>query len=275
MSSILVKQLFLFPIKSLAGISVDQVAVDPAGFVGDRRFMLVDPQGKFITQRTRPELTRFELSLMPGGYLVHDRISGNIKVLVARPALKDSLAAELWEDNLQVIEAGEGWSEWFSDLLKEPVRLVMQQEDSPRIIKEIYQTQGSKQSSFADSLPILLASEASYANVEAVYGQSFDPLRFRANMIVSGSGPFEEDTWEEISIHSVRMFGAKPCARCQLVNVEPSSGAVDAGGVLKALATFRQKDHKVYFGQQMVPISLGMIKIGDELKVIKRKDALF
>ena len=143
------------------------------------------------------------------------------------------------------------------------------------IIKEIYQTKGSKQSSFADSLPILLASEASYSSVETVYGQAFDPLRFRANMIVSGSRPFEEDTWEEISIHTVHLFGAKPCARCQLVNVEPRSGAVDKGGVLKALATFRQKDNKVYFGQQMVPISLGKIKVGDEVLVIKRKDALF
>ncbi len=275
MSSILVKQLSLFPIKSLAGISVDQVDVDAAGFVGDRRFMLVDQQGKFITQRTRPDLTRFELSLMPGGYQVHDRISGYIKELSAQPALRDSLAAELWEDKLHVIEVGEGWSEWFSTLLQEPVRLVAQDVQSPRIIQDKYQTKGSNQSSFADSLPILLASEASYSSVEVVYGTYFDPLRFRANIIVSGCDAFEEDTWEEISMDTVRLFGAKPCARCQLVNVEPISGAVDKGGVLKALATFRQKDNKVYFGQQMVPISLGNIKIGDELNVVKRKDALF
>jgi uncharacterized protein YcbX len=259
----------------LAVIAVDQVLVDAAGFVGDRRFMLVDPQGKFITQRTRPDLTRFKLSLVEGGYLVQDQISGQSKVLSSIPKLKESLAAELWDDSLQVVEVGEGWSEWFSDLLQEPARLVMQKPESPRIIKEKYQTSGSNQSSFADSLPILLASEASYKQVETVYGQDYDPLRFRANLILEGSDSFEEDTWEEISINSVRLFGAKPCARCQLINVEPATGLVDKGGMLKALATFRQKDNKVYFGQQMVPITLGTIQVGDEVIVSTRKDALF
>ncbi|MEY4954443.1 MAG: hypothetical protein RI981_528, partial [Bacteroidota bacterium] len=159
--------------------------------------------------------------------------------------------------------------------LQEPVRLVMQKPESPRIIKEKYQTSGSNQSSFADSLPILLASEASYKQVKTVYGQDYDPLRFRANLIVEGSESFEEDTWEEISINSVRLFGAKPCARCQLINVEPATGQVDKGGMLKALATFRQKDNKVYFGQQMVPITLGQIQVGDEVIVSTRKNALF
>jgi uncharacterized protein YcbX len=275
MSSILVKQLYLFPIKSLAAIAVGQVLVDAAGFVGDRRCMLVDPNGKFITQRTRPDLTRFKLSLVEDGYLVQDQITGQSKVLSSMPKLKESLAAELWDDSLQVVEVGEGWSEWFSDLLEEPVCLVMQKPESPRIIKEKYQTIGSNQSSFADSLPILLASEASYKQVEAVYGQDYDPLRFRANLIVEGAESFEEDTWAEISISSVRLFGAKPCARCQLINVHPATGQVDQGGMLKALATFRQKDHKVYFGQQMVPITMGKIQVGDEVIVSTRKDALF
>ncbi|MEY2894923.1 MAG: hypothetical protein RIS42_642 [Bacteroidota bacterium] len=274
MSSILVKQLFIFPIKSLAAIAVKEVMVDAAGFVGDRRFMLVDAQGKFITQRTRPDLTRFALNQVAEGYLVQDNVTGKSKVLSVQPQMKEELSAELWEDSLHVIEVGDGWSEWFSALLQEPVRLVMQQEDSPRIIKDIYQTQGSNQSSFADSLPILLASEASYERVEAVYGKSYDPLRFRANLLISGCDAFEEDTFAELSINAVHLFGAKPCARCQLVNVEPSTGEVDKG-VLKALASFRQKDNKVYFGQQMVPISLGKIQIGDELVVLKRKDALF
>ncbi|MEN9958185.1 MAG: hypothetical protein RLZZ474_429 [Bacteroidota bacterium] len=274
MSSILVKQLYLFPIKSLAAIAVEEVTVDAAGFVGDRRFMLVDAQGKFITQRTRPDLTRFTLSQVAEGYLIHDNPTGESKVLSAQPQLKEVLSAELWEDSLHVIEVGEGWSEWFSALLQEPVRLVMQQQDAPRIIKDIYQTQGSNQSSFADSLPILLASDASYERVGAVYGQSFDPLRFRANLLISGCDAFEEDTFAELAINAVQLFGAKLCARCQLVNVEPATGQVDKS-MLKALASFRQKDNKVYFGQQMVPISLGKIKVGDEVLVIKRKDALF
>lgn len=270
-----VKQLFLFPIKSLGPISVDEVAIEAAGLQGDRRFMLVDSHGHFITQRTRPDLTRFQLSMHPGGYEVTDQLSGNRKVLSSNPVLLDNLQVVLWDDTLNVKEVGEEWSDWFSELLQEPVRLVMQVAESPRIISEKYQTDGSNQSSFADSLPILMASDASYEKVEAVYGKLIDRQRFRANIILSESDAFAEDTWQEVSIASVFLSGAKPCARCQLVNVEPSTGEVDKGGVLKALASFRQKDQKVYFGQQMVPIRLGKIRVGDELHVIKTKDALF
>jgi uncharacterized protein YcbX len=215
------------------------------------------------------------LSLHADGYQVFDQTSGKSKVLSSHPALMDTISAELWDDQLHVKEVGEGWSAWFSDLLDEPIRLVMQIGDAPRIIQDKYQTQGSNQSSFADSLPILMASEASYSAVEKVYGKSIDPLRFRANIVVGGCDAFAEDTWEEIHIESVRLFGAKPCARCQLVNVEPKTGIVDQGGVLKALSTIRLKDNKVYFGQQMVPITLGKIRVGDELIISKQKNALF
>lgn len=275
MTSVIVQHIYLFPIKSLGPISVQQVDVEAAGFEGDRRFMLVDKQGKFITQRTRPDLTRFQIRVHGQGYQVFDRITQKSKILSISPELQGLIAVELWDDALKVREVGEGWSEWFSELLEEPVRLVMQVDEAPRLISEKYQTPGSNQSSFADSLPILMASAASYAQVEQVLGHSFDPMRFRANIIVSGCEAFDEDTWAELSIQSVRMSGAKPCARCQLVNVEPSSGLVDKGGVLKALASFRQIDNKVYFGQQMVPITLGKIQVGDELVVLKRKDALF
>jgi len=275
MSKVQVQHLFLFPIKSLGPISVKQVEVEAAGFKGDRRFMLVDEQGKFITQRTRPNLTRFQIRMHDLGYEVYDRISDESKILAALPELLDLINVELWDDALKVREVGEGWSRWFSELLGEPVRLVMQVGEAPRLISEKYQTQGSNQSSFADSLPILMASEASFMKVEKVFGYPFDPMRFRANIIVSGSEAFEEDTWAEVSIQSVRLSGAKPCARCQLVNVEPSTGAVDKAGVLKALTSFRQKDNKVYFGEQMVPITLGKIELGDELVVLKQKDALF
>ena len=270
-----ISQLHLFPIKSLSPISVDEIEVEATGLMGDRRFMLVDVAGTFITQRTRPDLTRFRLKIHTDGFEVYDQLSGLKKVLKLLPDLLGQVQVELWDDQLHVCEVGEGWSEWFSELLHEPVRLVMQLAHHPRIIAEKYQTIGSHQSSFADSLPILLASENSYAKVAEVYGKPFDYQRFRANIIVSGSQAFAEDMWNEVTISTVRLSGAKPCARCQLVNVEPSTGEVDKGGVLKALASFRQKDNKVYFGQQMVPIQLGKIRVGDELNVINLKDALF
>jgi uncharacterized protein YcbX len=236
--------------------------------------MLVSDSGQFITQRTRPDLTRFELKLYGDDYLIRDKITQTYRILSPTPALGDWVDVTLWDDQIHVREVTDGISAWFSDLLDESVRLVQIQSDAPREIDTKYHTEGSKQSSFADSLPILIASEASYQAVEQKLGHAFDWMCFRANLIVSGIDAFEEDTWSDFSVGPVRLFGAKPCARCQLVNVEPSTGEVGKT-LLATLSTFRQVNHKVYFGQQVVPVVVGKLAVGDEIHVDKRKDALF
>ncbi len=268
-----ISQLIIFPIKSLGPVALQEVAVDALGLLGDRRFMLVSDTGQFITQRTRPDLTRFALKLYGEDFLILDQITQNHRVLPINPVLGDWVDVSLWDDEIHVREVADGISAWFSALLMESVRLVQIQSEAPRAIASKYQTQGSQQSSFADSLPILLASEASYQAVEKRLGTSFDWMRFRANVIISGIEAFEEDSWSEFSMGSVRLFGAKPCARCQLINVEPSTGEVDKS-MLAALSTFRKVENKVYFGQQAVPIVHGKLAVGDQIQVEKRKNAL-
>ena len=104
--------------------------------------------------------------------------------------------------------------------------------------------------------------------------EPIDQLRFRPNIIISSPEPFVEDTWAELKIGEVSLSGAKPCARCSLVNVDPLTGESDKK-TLKALASFRTLNHKVYFGQQFVPISVGKIQVGMEVQVIQSKDALY
>jgi uncharacterized protein YcbX len=104
--------------------------------------------------------------------------------------------------------------------------------------------------------------------------QEVDRLRFRPNIIVSSETPFIEDSWAEIQVGELRLSGAKPCARCPLVNVDPYSGESDKK-TLKTLASFRTLNNKVYFGQQFVPISLGEIQVGDEVQVIRTQDAVY
>ena len=273
MSKPFISQLIIFPIKSLGPVALQHVEVDSLGLVGDRRFMLVSETGQFITQRTRPDLTRFALKLYGSDYLIMDQLTQNHRVLPVNPTLGDWVDVTLWDDEIRVREVADGISAWFSELLNESVRLVQIQSSAPRSIESNYQTTGSQQSSFADSLPILLASEASYQAVEHRLGTSFDWMRFRANVVISGAKAFEEDSWLEFSLGSVRLFGAKPCARCQLVNVNPASGDVDKS-MLEALSKFRKVGNKVYFGQQAVPVVLGRLAVGDEIHVEKSKDAL-
>lgn len=268
-----ISQLVIFPIKSLGPVALQEVEVDALGLVGDRRFMLVSDSGQFITQRTRPDLTRFVLKFYGDDYLILDQKTQMHRVLPVNPVLGALIDVSLWDDEIRVREVADGISVWFSELLKESVRLVHIQSEAPRVIQSKYQTIGSQQSSFADSLPVLVASEASYQAVEKQLGTSFDWMRFRANIIVSGVEAFDEDTWSEFSIGSVHLSGAKPCARCQLINVEPSTGDVDKS-VLAALSTFRKVEHKVYFGQQAVPIVHGKLAVGDQIQIQKRKNAL-
>jgi uncharacterized protein YcbX len=158
--------------------------------------------------------------------------------------------------------------------MEEDIFLVQITDENPREMKEKYQTNLAKNTSFADSLPLLVVGSASYQELEERLGETIDRLRFRPNIIVSTDEPFIEDTWAEIKVGPVLLSGAKPCARCPLVNVDPYSG-VSTKNTLKTLASFRTLNHKVYFGQQFVPISLGEIQLGMDVQVIQSKDAVY
>ncbi|MHA8087185.1 MOSC domain-containing protein [Aquirufa sp. Wall-65K1] len=274
MPTLEISQIYIYPIKSLGAISLREAQVEIQGLVGDRRFMLVSADGKFITQRTRPDLTRFQLRLRDEGFLVEDKLTGISKLLHPSVELGNSMLVEIWEDQLEARIVLEDWSEWFSQLLQEKVYLVHLSHDSPRLMKEKYQTSLAKDSSFADALPILLCSEASFEALEKQMEQSVDRLRFRANIIVKGAAAFEEDTWRQIRIQDIQLFGAKPCARCQLITVDPKKGTIQKE-VMGALSQIRKIGNKVYFGQQFVPESLGKIAVGEHIQVLTYQDAAY
>ena len=267
--------LYIYPIKSLGAISIQTSFIDAKGLKYDRRFMLVDRNGKFISQRTFPHLIRFHLSFLPdqSGIEILDKVSHLRKKLSFTPELGELIQVEIWEDVVKAKVVMEDFADFFSDLLEMPIRLVQLLDDFPRLINEKYQTGFSKETSFADSLPILLFSESSVNDLAEKVG-AFNLLRFRPNILVCGSDSFEEDTWEEIKIGNVDLFGAKPCARCNMVNVNPKSGVVSKE-ILKGLHEYRNFGGKVYFGQQFVPKSSGEISVGDSIQILKQKNAIY
>ncbi|MHA8051320.1 MOSC domain-containing protein [Aquirufa sp. ROCK-SH2] len=275
MNEMKVSGLYIYPIKSLGAISLPSSVIDEKGLKHDRRFMLIDENGKFISQRTLPSLIRFHLSFLPdqSGIEILDKVSHLRKKLSFTPILGSLIDVQIWDDQVKAKLVEEDFSDFFSDLLEMPIRLVKLIEESPRIIKEKYQTNVSNQSSFADSLPILLCSEASVNDLAQKVG-SFSLMRFRPNIVVSNDEAYVEDTWKEINIGEVKLFGAKPCARCNLVNVNPKSGVISKE-ILKGLSEYRNFGGKVYFGQQFVPKTLGNIKIGDIISVQQTKNATY
>jgi uncharacterized protein YcbX len=270
-----IHSLIIYPIKSLGGINVSKISIEPPGLQYDRRFMLVDERNNLITQRTRQELTRFQLEFKQEGFEVMDQWTRKSKYLHFNPILGSTEEVQIWDDRVLATEVLEDWSAWFSEKLDQKVRLFQLSSSFSRIINPEYQTEKSKISSFADSLPILLCSKASFDHLDLLLDHPLDWRRFRPNIIVSNQTAFEEDTWLELSIgSSVKLFGAKLCARCQLINVDPFDGTIDSN-ILKTLSQVRKFGNKVYFGQQFVPISLGEIKVGDPITLHKIKDAIF
>ncbi|RXK49892.1 MOSC domain-containing protein [Aquirufa rosea] len=274
MATLEIAHLYIYPIKSLGALALQEAQVEKQGLAGDRRYMLVDSNGKFITQRTKPELTRFQLKAKEAGFVVLDTITGHEKSLMNNVALGELISVQIWDDHLMARKVEDGWSAWFSELLQEIVFLVRLTEESPRIIPEKFQTTLVKESSFADALPVLFCSEASYEALENHMGKEVDRLRFRPNIIVKGSKAFEEDTWKQISLGSVLLSGAKPCARCQLITVNPQTGQISKE-VMAKLAELRTFGNKVYFGQQFVPEHLGKLRLGDQITVQVRQYAKY
>jgi uncharacterized protein YcbX len=269
-----VSALYIYPIKSLGPISLDSSHIDALGLKNDRRFMLVDANGQFISQRTFPGLVRFHLSINQKGEIeILDKVSHLRKILSYTPELGQKIPVKIWEDEVDARLVLEDFSDFFSDLLEIPVRLVMMDSASSRQTDHKHHTDLSKYTSFADSLPILVCTEASAKDLSEQVG-AFNLMRFRPNLVISNDIPFEEDTWKEISIGEVRLFGAKPCARCNLVNVNPKTGTVSSE-ILKGLSSYRKFGQKVYFGQQFVPISLGQIHVGDVVDIVDTKDAIY
>ena len=260
-----VTHLFIYPIKSLAPVSLTAVKIGPMGLSGDREMMLVDKNGVFITQRTRKELTRFEVTLTTTGVLVKDKVTDSEYTVKTDDFDSQVDRVEIWDDEVLNSQANLEASDWFSELLNEPVRLVKINPQCNREIVPKHRTSYSQITSFADSLPILLCGTESFKAVEQDYGP-YNWLRFRPNIIVETETEFEEDFWDTLSISGVTLQNKKRCARCNLITLNPETSTVDKE-FLGKLSLYRTHQNEVYFGIQIVPLSGGTITVGDSVMV--------
>jgi uncharacterized protein YcbX len=233
--------------------------------------MLVDKNGVFITQRTRKELTRFEVQLTTVGVLVLDKLTQS-KCTINPEGFDTPIdKVEIWEDEVFNTLLNPEASQWFSQILNEPVHLVKINPTHNRVTKSKHHTTYSQITSFADSLPILLCGTASFKAVEEDYGP-YNWLRFRPNIIVETEVPFGEDFWDTLSVNGVELQNKKRCARCNLITLDPQTAVVDKE-FLGKLSRYRTHQNEVYFGVQMVPVSGGNIAVGDALNNISTKPA--
>lgn len=258
-------EIWIYPVKSLAGIRLQQAAVLEKGLEHDRRFMLIDANNRFITQREYPELALFDTEIINGQLHITHRIRHQAIRFGLLPPSNESFTATIWSDSVAVSEVDVQVSEWFSDLLNLPCRLVFFPEENQRPVDKNYAL-ANEQVSLADGYPFLVIGQASLNDLNNRLPEPVGINRFRPNFVFTGGEPYEEDNWKKFSIGATGFSGIKNCSRCVLTTIDPATGK---RGVepLQTLSAYRRKNGKVYFGQNVVAVNRGIVRVGDNIRI--------
>ena len=265
-------EIHVYPVKGCRALDLDQAAVEPWGLAGDRRWLIVDDDCQFITQRKHPSLARVVITPGPGADITIEA-DGHPRLPVPAPDdTADQLKVTVWRSTILAAAAGPAADAWFSRYLGQPVRLVYLDDPTRRAVNPEYGRDGDTVS-FADGYPLLLASASSLDQLNQWLTDSGDPAipmnRFRPNVVVAGYPPWAEDGWtgRVIRIGAVRFRVAKPSARCVVTTTDQATGE-RGGQPLKMLAARRRFGQDLVFGQNLIPDSPGHIRIGDHTEII-------
>ena len=259
-----VSGLRIYPIKSLGGVELEASFIQRRGLRDDRRMMLVDANGKFLTQRSDERLCRFRLAVIDGGFVVTGPDGRQFEI--GDEAESNRVPVQVWSSELEVPVVSAEASTWFSDQLGQPVRLVRMPDDIQRATNPDFSEPGDHVS-FADGFPILAISEASLAELNSRLEVALPMDRFRPNVILSECEPFEEDTWPRVKIGEVSIRFTKRCGRCKVTTIDQATGEVGQEP-LRTLATYRKEGSNVMFGANWTPDGEGPISVGDRIEVI-------
>lgn len=266
-----VSELHIYPIKSLGGTAVDAATITSRGLQNDRRWMLIDEGNRFLTQREHPDMCLLQVGAKNNGWLIHPENNSGSALFIPHslPSDAPTVRVQIWDDVCEAQPAGKEINEWFSAILKMRCRLVYMPESTNRRADEKYAVNGEI-TSFSDAYPILLIGQASLEELNTRLTEPVPMNRFRPSIVFEGGRPFEEDSLEEFVINGIRFFGVKLCSRCVVTTINHSN-AVKGKEPLKTLATYRMKNNKVYFGQNLLHRGMGIISAGDRIEVVKTK----
>ncbi len=269
MSRYTLSEIYIYPIKSLGGIRLDRAKVQGKGLQFDRRWMLVDKAGVFLTQRIHPAMALFKLEIQSDhisitfrkGEKIHPSTSFNI----GTPDSDKWMKAKIWDDEVNVIEVDPEISQWFSQHLGMTCKLVSFPEEKSRPVDPRYKV-NDEHVSLADAYPFLIIGQSSLDDLNTRLPQPLPMNRFRPNFVFTGGDPYEEDNWRNLSIGKNRFAAVKKSARCTLTTVNQDTGEKGAEP-LRTLSTYRKVDNKIYFGQNLVALDEEEVAVGDSIIV--------
>ncbi|MDB5126438.1 MOSC N-terminal beta barrel domain-containing protein [Mucilaginibacter sp.] len=261
-----VSQLFIYPIKSFGGIALSTARLTDRGLQHDRRWMLIDENNRFLSQREHAQMALFKIELETDSLKVIYTTDGSQINIPFIPLKQDLLDVTIWDDTCTGQLVSDVVDAWFTVKLGIPARLVYMPDETHRATDPRYTTQGTI-ASFADAYPALLIGQASLDDLNKRLAEPLPMNRFRPNIVFEGGEPYSEDLMDHIAINGIDMYGVKLCARCIMTTIDQQT-AVKNKEPLKTLARYRRKGNKILFGQNLAFNSTGVLNIGDEINVL-------
>jgi uncharacterized protein YcbX len=263
-----ISQLFIYPIKSVGGISVHSSPVTSTGLLHDRRWMLVDQRGRFISQRENSTLALLRIQVRSSALVVFhkDHPTHSLEIPFFDPAELHSLPrAEviIWDDICNAMVYPQRFTDWFTRLLETPCQLVYMDDTVRREVDKKYAFR-HEITSFSDGFPLLMIGQSSLDDLNTRLPYPIPINRFRPNLVFEGGYPFQEDEMSVFEVNGLEYKAVKPCARCIIPTIDQETG-IQYEEPTKTLASYRLKDKKILFGQNVLVSSIGTISVGDEI----------
>lgn len=270
MESFTISEINIYPVKSLGGISLQESKVEKRGLQYDRRWLLVDKENKFITQREINELCLFRINFYNNGFVISNNKTEKNLVIPFGIDSGEKSEVTIWDSKCEAIHFSEEADKWFSDIINYDCNLVYMPDTTLREVNKDFAI-ADDIVSFADGYPMLIIGESALNKYNNISGNNLKMNRFRPNLVFTGGEAHLEDSWKRFSINGNDYYGVKTSGRCVITTIEQET-ALTGKEPLKTLAEYRTINNSIKFGMNVIPGALSVnsiIKVGDEINVLE------
>ena len=265
MTNLTVSGLSIYPVKSCREVKKNSTLVEAFGLKDDRRWMVVDTDGVMLTQRKIARMCLIQPEVTKTGLVLSAVTMDNLYVEIPLNNNK-KINVKVWNDYCHAYDAGDEAANWLSYVLSTKCRLVYFPDDEFRQVDLEYANKGDK-TAFSDGFPLLIISQASLDDLNQRLSTPVSMNRFRPNIIIAGCEPFAEDSWQKLRIGDITFRIVKPCSRCVIPAINIETGEREDEPI-KTLASYRKRDNKIFFGQNVIADGSGVIGVGMPVDIV-------
>ncbi len=266
MTQLILSDIYIYPVKSLAGIKVATWEVSGKGLLHDRKWMLIDSDNQFLSQRRLPKMTLIKTEIIDDTLILSTASSGKIS-LPLNPDNGDDINTTIWKDQCLAKTTNLEVDQWVSNFLEIDCKLVYQPENIVRPVDPDYATDTDKVN-FSDGFPFLIVSDASLTALNKEMELPLPMQRFRPNLVISNCEPYTEDSWRKIQINDICFRLPKACSRCSVPTIDTKTAQTNKEP-LTTLSRLRRWNNKVFFGQNALHDISGELSVGNSVSIIQ------